>query len=248
MKRTPSSLVRLDEGSENVARAFRRHFPHRSSIGCELPLRLEKVLPVRVADVDGDARLAEGALCGSPIGDVVPHEVTVFGDAEDCRVDIAAVDQRRGGYHFAAGGLHGSGRLSNREARVDDVVDDQHAALSHEPIVPAMKSKLAAKLLRGARLRVLGEDGGQTKVEGRPLRDDQSTRCRAAQDFGTEVAYRSGEQLGKSPDALQVDKDCILIDPAAAMIAGDVNEVIVREQGPTVDEHLLRFDGGVGRV
>lgn len=57
------------------------------------------------------------------------------------------------------------------------------------------------------------------------------------------MLHRRREELREPSHALWIDEDGVLVDPAAAVIAGDVNEVIVGEEGPAIDESLTSLGG-----
>lgn len=215
-----------------------------SRIGGRLLFGIEKILTVGVAGVDRDAGLAEGAFRGRPVGDVVFHEVEILGDAEGLSVDVAPVDKGGCRDNRAACTLHGGCGLTDGEAGVDDVINDQNPFAGDELVVAAMQGELAVQLGR-AWGGMLGKHGGQTEFEGRPLGDDQSAGRRPAEDLGLEMANRSGEKLRESADAVRVDEDGVLVNPAAAVVAGNVHEVIVGQQCAGIDKNLAGFGGGV---
>jgi hypothetical protein len=73
-----------------------------------------------------------------------------------------------------------------------------------------------------------------------PLRDDQAAGRRAADDLDPPPGHPRRDLRSQSRRALRVGVNEVLVDPAGAVLAGDIDEVIVLQQSTPFAEAGLR--------
>ncbi len=91
---------------------------------------------------------------------------------------------------------------------------------------------------------MFGEATEHAQMMRRPLSNREPSGRRAADDFRPQSLYRLGEEFAEPRKISGVRKDRVFVDPAAAMIAGDVNKMIVVQNGVARVKNLQRFVGG----
>jgi hypothetical protein len=87
---------------------------------------------------------------------------------------------------------------------------------------------------------MLGEHGSGAQFVGRPRGDDQAARRRPADRLGAPAPHHVRHGATEPLEALSVGVDRVLGDPTTAVVAADVDEVVVRAAG-------MRRSQGIGK-
>src|SRR5262249_15515588 len=103
-----------------------------------------------------------------------------------------------------------------------------------EPEPPAQGLTLGSEVM-------LGEEKQNAQRMSSPLRNDQPSGGRPADDFDTPLLHLVGQVAAQSSHMLGMWEDGILVDPAAAVVPGDVDEVVILDDGMRLGQDTQRF-------
>jgi len=205
---------------------------------------VQEVLAVRVAGVDRLAGLTEPALSGWPARDTALEQVDEIDNANPLGSNIASIDEGCRTDHLPSRSRDGLARLPQRVAGINDVIDHQNPPARDQAVIATAEAELTRQSCARVRLAVFGEAGqGPEAVRG-PLGDGQPACCRATDDVGLEVPDCGGQKLTETGQVFGVRKDSILVDPAAAVVPGDIDEMVVLQDGVATGQNAKSFLGG----